>query len=281
MCSYSWRVPSYAFGKLRVVASGDLGELGPKEGAAVIYNWNPLYSVAGLLPWLLVIAAIVLLKENRRGQALWILLPLVALKGVLFGIFALMSMPSEIAEFFHTIADCLLIGFVMNWLLGQRIGNRNRFVTWLLAIVVFAAVWAVSLVDTGLTAQVFAVCIFIGISISILMISFVLGGFLSRKKFSPVRFCVWTALWVIVFTFALFLVVGLFQILLMDIGYAAEMLIGVLIGGGIYAGIMVAALLPFEIVLFVNSFWRQRFEAVFGLKAPTPPAVEQEATVTA
>ncbi|MHC5083968.1 MAG: hypothetical protein ACYTET_08545 [Planctomycetota bacterium] len=43
---------------------------------------------------------------------------------------------------------------------------------------------------------------------------------------------------------------------------------------GIYAGILIVALLPFEIILLANTFWRKRFEAVFGLKAPTRPVFE-------
>jgi hypothetical protein len=48
--------------------------------------------------------------------------------------------------------------------------------------------------------------------------------------------------------------------------YVVEMMLAILMSGGIYAGVLIVALLPFEIVLFVNSFWRKRFEAVFGLK---------------
>ena len=35
-----------------------------------------------------------------------------------------------------------------------------------------------------------------------------------------------------------------------------------------------ALTLTYLIVLFFSPFWRKRFEAVFGLKAPTPPTFE-------
>ena len=65
----------HAFGELKIVASCDIGELGPKEGAAILYHWSPLYNVLGMLPWLLVAAVFLFFKENRCGQTLWILLP--------------------------------------------------------------------------------------------------------------------------------------------------------------------------------------------------------------
>lgn len=280
MCSYSWRVPSHAFGELKIVASGDIGDLGPKEGTGITYNWSILYNVAGWLPWLLVIAALVLLKENRRGAAYLILLPVLVFKGILCGIIALMArfanMPSEIAMLFHTLADCLLVGFVLNWLLGERIGNRNRFVTWLLAIVIFAITWAVSLVSMGTGREAMQISIFIGMTVAILMLSFPLSGFKCRKAFGPVKFCLWMALWVVVFTYGLFLTVALIQSAFTGWKYIGQMLLAISIGGGIYSGILIVALLPFEILLLANGFWRKRFEAVFGLKAPAPPTFEAD-----
>ena len=41
---------------------------------------------------------------------------------------------------------------------------------------------------------------------------------------------------------------------------------------------LIGGLLPFEILLFVNSFWRKRFEAVFGLKKK--PVVEPQVIQT-
>jgi hypothetical protein len=56
------------------------------------------------------------------------------------------------------------------------------------------------------------------------------------------------------------------------------MLLQVLMVGLIYAGILIVGLLPFEIMLFKNIFWRMRFEAVFGLKTKTamPESIQTE-----
>ncbi len=276
-----WRVPLHAFGELKIVTSCDIGELGPKEGTAVTYYWNPLYNLAGLLPWLLVAGAFIVLKENRCRQALWILLPILVFKGILYGILALLSalagMPSEALLLFNSLADCLLVGFVVNWLLSGRIGNRNRFITWLLAWVVYAVAFGTILVSLGIGTEAIQLSIVIGITVAIFMLSFVLAGFMCRKTFGPVRFCLWMGLWVYVFTLGLFLSVALIQVASMGWEYAAMMMVSILISGSIFAGILVVALLPFEILLFVNGFWRKRFEAVFGLKKPTPVAVSETA----
>ncbi|MHC4553230.1 MAG: hypothetical protein ACYSUT_10790 [Planctomycetota bacterium] len=268
-------------GELKIVISGDIGDLGPTEGKAVSYHWNPMYNVAGVLPWLLVAGVFVLFKENRRGHAWLILLPVLVFKGILVGINAILAavagMPAEVSIMFHTLADCLLIGFVMNWLLGERIGNRNRFVTWLLGVIVFAVVWGVSLFGIGTGQEAMVISIFIGVTVAVLMISFVLAGYLCRKKFGPVKFCLWTALWVFVLTNLLFFVIIAIQYASVGMGGIdfAMVLLQVLMVSGIYAGILIVALLPFEIILLANTFWRKRFEAVFGLKAPVPPASEE------
>jgi hypothetical protein len=49
LCSYSWRVPVTAFGKLKLVASSPIGDLGPVEGEPVFVDWPFARNVPGLL----------------------------------------------------------------------------------------------------------------------------------------------------------------------------------------------------------------------------------------
>jgi hypothetical protein len=265
MCSYSWRVPLHAFGKLTFITSCDIGDLGPKEGAAITYFWNPVYNIMGLLPWLLLVLAILLLPENRCVQVLWILLPAVIFR-LLWAAFArLMDIPSEASALFILMIDCLLVGFILNWLLSQRIGNRNRFVTWLLGILIFGIAFVATIINAGLGIEAVQVSIFIGLNVGILMFSFPLAGLLCRKKFGPVRFSLWMAIWVMLTTLIFFMTVGVIQSLMIDYS-VIKILLQVLMVSLIYGGILIVGLLPFEILLFANSFWRKRFEAVFGLK---------------
>ena len=248
---------------MRIVTSCDIGELGPKEGAAITYYWNPIYNVIGLLPWLLLVLAYVLFKENRCVQALWILLPLVLFKLLWWGFVTMMGIPSEASVMFISMIDCLLIGFVLNWLLAERIGNRNRFVTWLLALLLFVLVLGTTMVNFGLGTESLAVSIFIGLTVGILLLSFVLAGFMCRKKFGPVRFSIWMAVWVFIMTNVFFTVVALIQVVLSPVSFLM-MFLQILMVALIYAGVLIVGLLPFEILWFKNTFWRKRFEAVFG-----------------
>jgi len=107
--------------------------------------------------------------------------------------------------------------------------------------------------------------IFIGLTVGILLVSFALAGIMCRKKCGSVRFSVWMAIWILLTTNIFFIGVALIRASMSTISLAM-MLLQVLMVGFIYGGILIAALLPFEILLFVNSFWCRRFEAVFGLK---------------
>lgn len=247
------------------MVSCDIGDLGPKEGAAISYYWNPLYNFVGILPWLLLGLAILLLWENRCIQVVWILLPAVIFRLLWAAFGRLMHVPSEASAMFISIIDCLLSGLILNWLLSQRIGNRNRFVTWLLGIIVFAIALGVMTISTGVGREAIQISIFIGLSVGILMVSFPLAGFLCRKKFGPVRFSLWMAFWVLITTLGFFAAFGVIQAAMIHYSMKA-ILLQVLMVGLIYAGILIVGLLPFELVLFINSFWRRRFEAVFGLK---------------
>jgi hypothetical protein len=175
-----------------------------------------------------------------------------------------------------------LIGFILNWLLAERIGNRNRFVTWILSLLVFVLVFCAVALNFGLDlnsmnipVEMIQLSIIIGLTVGILFVSFPLAGFLCRKRFSAVKFSLWMAFWVLATTLGFFLGVGIIEAASMSSSYI-NILLQVLIVGLVYGGILIVGLLPFEIVLFTNPFWRKRFEAVFGLRK-TVPTINLEA----
>lgn len=249
------------------MASCDLGDLGPKDGKPVSYYWNPLYNVLGALPWLLLVLTFILLKENRTPQAFWILMPIVLwrLAWMLFA--SLMHIPSQAGAIFVSLIDCLLIALAINGLLAQRIGNRNRFATWLLGWGVFAVVYGAVVVNLGFGSDTVQASIIMGITAAALMIGFALAGLLCRRKWRPVRFSLWLVLWLWVLSAVSFLSVMLVVAAINNFSIAGELL-QVLIVSLVFTAIMAIGLLPFEILFFKNSFWRKRFEALFGIKTP-------------
>lgn len=258
---------------MKIVASGDIGDLGPKDGTPVSYRWHPWYNVLGALPWLLLVLAFILFKENHRLAAFWILLPVLVCRLAWVGFAAAMHIPPESAVQFTVMIDCLLIGLALNNLLAERIGNRSRWVTWLAAWLVFAAVYGVLMVSTGFNRTSIQVSIVMAIILAILMLSIPLAAFLCRNKFGAVRFTLWTLLWLWLLTMSLFTAVLVIQSALNGSMFVAVMLLQVLMIGSIFTAFLAVALLPFEIVWFKNAFWRKRFEALFGIKTRRPAEV--------
>jgi len=54
----------------------DISNLGPKQGAEVVYNWRWYHSIPSLALWLVLAAALILIKTNRTPRILFIFVPL-------------------------------------------------------------------------------------------------------------------------------------------------------------------------------------------------------------
>lgn len=233
------------------------------QGEVVSYTWNPLNNVAGLLPWLVLAGALVLFKENRRAAALWILLPVVAMRLFWFGFVGVTDMPSDANALLTMLLDSLLIGMTVNWLLAERIGRRHRFVTWLLAWGVFGVVFLSSLASMSFSSDTMQLSIICGISVAILMVSLPLAGFACRRRHGAIRFFLWMGIWILLTTGILYSAL----IMIYSIIYSMPtgmMLMQVVVITLVYSGILLAGWLPFHVILAKNRFWQQRFEAVFG-----------------
>ena len=69
-------------GELRLVPEAELGDLGPKQGEAIPFEWKWSYSAPALLVWLALILALVLPRANRDLRVLWIFVPLALVAAV-------------------------------------------------------------------------------------------------------------------------------------------------------------------------------------------------------
>ncbi|MCF7669123.1 MAG: hypothetical protein K9N48_05035 [Verrucomicrobia bacterium] len=237
--------------------------MGPTEGEPITYTWNPFYNLIWLLPWVLVILVIVLLPENRRAPVFWILIPLILLRILWAGLLYSFDLGIQLSP----LVDSLLFGFTINWLLAERIGNRNRAATWLLACVVFAIVLALSVIGLGNSALPAALAG--AMTIGILIISLTLAAVFCRKKFYPSRFSVWTALWIIFLCLPPFLFIALVNAFMSN--NPIMLLFHIATAYAIFALSIIGSLIPFEILLFSNRFWRHRFNMVFGLEIQEKP----------
>ena len=73
----SWRVPlSVGNRDLRIVASQDIGSLGPKDGSPTIFHWRWYYNFPLLPCWAILLVLLLAPKANRNRQAYLILIPM-------------------------------------------------------------------------------------------------------------------------------------------------------------------------------------------------------------
>jgi hypothetical protein len=275
-------------GDLKVTVSSDLAGFGAPQGPPVLFNWPVtclLPSLPGLLPWLLVLFLLVL-KPNRCGQAWWIWLPLGGWTVIFAGLE--WSANQEIPLAIYTaIGQAAGFGLAGVWLLSW-VGRRHRalgfaqtfFSLALMSALAFAVhpIWkegplAGADLDPGLVLSW-------GLLGLIFALAFLGAGLLCRRRSGKLRL-VGSLLISLLVVWGV--AVGLTCLLRSQFGgekpEADEMLIGSLIG----TVASFALLLPFLLLSFANSFYRERLRALLHLDRPeaepatpsaytTPPA---------
>jgi hypothetical protein len=219
--------------------------------------------------WGLLFLALVLVKANRTPRAWLILVPLLIVMLLWSLLKKAMPIPSSAMAPLDQLVISLAIGISIIFLLGHKIGNRHRFVTFLLAMLIMVLVCAAGLVSFGISTPESSVLAILSVLIATVMLfAFVLAGFKCRKKYGPVRFMLWLAIWMVGgMTVAMFLYYGI-VLIGQGLEYQTMMVLvqvaftGLVLGGGLYA-----ATLPFMIFIFNSSFFRGRFFACLHLKS--------------
>ncbi len=274
-----------AFGELRIVASQDIGQLGSKEGDAVIYNWKWYYNVCRLLLWLVLILLLVFVKANRDPRAWLILIPLLIVN-LFWSIFTRLVVPgSANTAMFSMIFHSYVIGIAALWLLGHKIGNRNRFVTFLLAAAIMAVAGltgAISYSMADFSEQTVAVLMLLAVLAFTILLGFVLTGWRCRNRYSSVRFMLWLAFWLMLACVASMLA---FYPIMLAIYQASipifTILLQLSIVGLVFGLCAYVIILPYMILAFRSSFFRRRFYGCFRLPAMAKPSTDPSDIETA
>jgi len=259
---------------LRIVpaidSSKDIASLGIKEGTATIYPWKWYYSMPALVLWIVLALAILLVRDNRDPRVLLIFIPIVLIHLLWSRFQSILGAPSDILMVLGMLVDAFIVGMAVLWLLAYKLGNRNRFVSFLLALVVLVAVSIVAVVSSQAWSSRAALGLLViqALGIATMLLVFVLAGWHCRKRYGPWRFMLWMALWTIVIS-----LVGMITFFLIAEGASdpSEELIRqipqVLLVGFIFAICVYMLNLPFMILAFVTPFFRERFYAYFHLKS--------------
>jgi len=262
------------WGQLRIVPAIDsseyLGSTGIKKGTATIYPWKWYYSMPAVGLWIVLALAILLVRDNRDPRVLLIFIPIFLIRLLWSRFQPILGAPTDVLEVFRILIDALVIGMAVLWLLAYKLGNRNRFVSLLLALVVLIATTIVSIVSYQAWSSQAAFQVFViqALGIVTILLVFVLTGWRCRKQYSPWRFMLWLTLWTMVIS-----MVGMITFFLISEGPSepAKELIKqmpqVLLMGLIFAICIYVLNLPFMILAFASRFFRERFFAYFHLKS--------------
>lgn len=238
------------------------------KAEAVTYHFSRMYHVAGLVYGVPILLAFMALRENKTPAAFLILLPMLLVWGGWKAFSALMQMSGE-SVLMGTVVISILTGFTTVWLLGERVGNRHRAATFFGAAGILLASCALMLVEIGTPAYRLQIGLVVAFYLLILLVGFVIAGFLSRKQFGPVRFSLWLALGVLLATSCVF---GILLTIQMFMYFSVYLLWIYVIVVSFSTAVLWGGMLPFLVLFFVNDFWRHRFSAVMGLGGKTLPA---------
>jgi len=250
----------------------------------VAYNWKLYYNLPAIGLWVLLVLAIVLVKGNRNIRSLLVLIPLLTVYLVWLGLEWALGVESSGKAILDQVAVSLAIGVAILWLLGHKIGSRNRFAAFLLALIVVVAVGVVGALSYGgvdFSRETVVATVLFGIMILVMLLSFVLTGLSCRKRYSPWRFILWLAVWTVTMAVVFllgYLVVAMVVLKLGDgrpIDMLASILLRVLIAGLVVGACTYGLVIPYMVLVFRSSFYRERFYACLRLPGMGTPHTDK------
>ena len=232
--------------------------------------------------WIVLALTILLVRENRYPRVLLIFIPIFLVRLLWSWFQPILGAPSDVLEVLGTMVDAFLVALAVLWLLAYMLGNRNRILTFLLALCVLMAVNFIGIVSVQTWSSQAGLNLLIiqALGIVTLLLVFFLAGWYCRRQYGPWRFMLWLALWIVVISIVAFLI--FFLIAVGRTGPVEEIIRQipqVLIAALIFAICLYMLNLPFMILAFISPFFRERFYAYFHLKSmpiSSPSRTESE-----
>jgi hypothetical protein len=225
--------------------------------------------VPGLALLAVLVGAIVLIKDNRNPRAPAIIVPLLVVYLLWSGFVNLMNFPSSARLQFDPLFYSFASGIALLWLLGHKLGNRNRFITFLLALLIMTAVSIVGQASYGGFSEQRIIFIIFMISLSLaVLISFVLSGWRCRHDFNGKRFTLWLAPWMVLSTLAAMTIFMTVMFVYQGVpGRITPVLLQMLVTAVLVGLVLYVINLPFMIMALNSPLYRERFYACLRLKS--------------
>ena len=272
-------MPLTAFGDLKLVVSADLGELGQREGPAIPLRWNPVYSLIGWLPWV-VLVTLALLPANRTPRLAYIVLVLAAELAVL-------GFVPEQYDFVQTAFQTLALSIAAIWLVAPVLVNRRGWLAFatLLLLVVLVAMLQGLVYGSPLAARLAMnftgrLAIILGATLGlVLTCGLSLSAVCCRRRASLPRLGMWLVIWLIVLSAVITLVLNGSKCYPPDAGSLLDACwrLGVPLsyesGWAIWGWALACSvalplvlLAPYALLSWADPFYRNRFLAIFNLR---------------
>jgi len=221
------------------------------------------------------ILALAVPKANRNIHALWIFVPLLVLNLLYFAFKKISGMPSSVALQFDILFRSMLIGISVLWLLANyivRFGGVVRFLLSFGTVVIVAGLGILSYSTEVSSQTALFLILFVFMTLTIL-VAITLSRRLCRGIYRPVRLMLWLALCTLIVslvTMFVYIIVG--SIIMSS---QPDISVSIYILPGLIFGLILYVLnLPFMILGFTSSFFRERFCACLNL-IPVPAAPEK------
>lgn len=251
--------------------------MGPDASPPTVVQWHWYYHLPGFAGWALIAALLVLVKENRNGSAWLVLIPFLALGEVVWPwVVQLLSVPSAIVNQIELPYQSFLVAWTALWLLGPWLARRRPALALLLSLALVAAVTivaevGVTLADPYLYAHLYPIWFMRDvIYIMPLPVAFALSAACCRRSYTPRRFMIWLAFWLIAAVFSGAVLQTLYHDLSRLRGLAGPPVLAqlpqMLLGSAYVAAVLYLLNLPYMYLAFRCAMYRDRFRAALRLQ---------------
>ncbi len=261
-------------GPLSVVASSDLGDLGPHESEPVVVEWHWYEHLPYFFGWLLILALLVVVRENRNGQAWTILIPSLLLYFVLWPwIVRLLGLDASTEEILGDPIQLLIVGWTAVWLLSPWLARYRPSVFFLLALVLVLLMVAVFYFAVYQSSDIQSMLFFYSTAIFTLLVGISLTVRSCRGVYRPKAFMAWLVLWLPI---GAAISLGGIMVVAIIINWSVPalslLLITLPVGSAIIALLLYFLNLPYMILAFRCPLYRERFQTILRLSEPAVAA---------
>lgn len=236
----------------------DFGSVGQTESTPTLFHWNILWNIGWLLIYP-VLALFFLFKPNRNQHAVKLTFLFIPLLGI--QLLAGIAFPAFVEPLTYLLV--VWASFAVLWLLGFSYVGGNRAGVFLRAVIMLSVVtFLAALTINGLDPETIIPSLLVNLSLFGL---FVFAAFCCRRRFTPLRFLLYSFLSSILCAFLLAVCFALVS------PFPSELkLVMIPVIMGISILVVMVALVPFLGFAFFNPCFRQRFDGILRLQSAVP-----------